>query len=397
MADEKSITLRRGAARRTERGHLWVFANEVESVIGDPQPGDAVKVFSAKRRFLGMALYSKSSMIRGRIFSRIWEQDCDAALIRARLAAALKYREEIGARRHSFRLVHGEADGLPGLVVDVFGDHAVIQINTYAMEIRREEIIGALADLLSPAAIIEKSDVPYRAGEGLPVRRETVYGEPRLPCEIRENGATMLADLAGGQKTGYFLDQAENRALAVPFFKGRRVLDLFCYVGAWSVVACANGAAQALGVDTSDSALGLAAASARLNGIDESKCAFLNRDVFEHVRELAERKEQFDVVVLDPPALAKSRRDAENALAAYRELNLRAMKLLTDDGLLITCSCSHSVSEEDFRDVLILAAKDSRTDFSILHRSWQSPDHPVHLQTPETSYLKVFFLRRRIF
>jgi 23S rRNA (cytosine1962-C5)-methyltransferase len=397
MADEKSILLKRGVARRTERGHLWVFSNEVDSLSGDPQPGDAVKVFSAKRKFLGMALYSKSSMIRARIYSRIWEQDCDAAFIKARIAAALKYRLACGALDHSYRLVHSEADGLPGLIVDVFGDHAVMQIGTYAMEIRRDAVTAALLEILAPKAIIEKSDAPYRAGEGLPERNEIVYGKPRVPCEIRENGAAILADLPGGQKTGYFLDQAKNRALAIPFFRGGRVLDLFCYVGAWSLVAAVNGASETIGVDSSDKALALAEESARINSLEPSKCRFINADVFAHVRQLVDQKEKFDVVILDPPSLAKSKKDVAHALAAYRELNLRAMRLLADDGLLVTCSCSHNVTEEDFRNMLTLAAKDSRTDFSILNRSWQSPDHPVHLQTPETSYLKAFFLKKRAF
>jgi 23S rRNA (cytosine1962-C5)-methyltransferase len=397
MAGEKSILLKRGVARRTERGHLWVFSNEVDSVSGDPQPGDAVKVFSAKRKFLGMALYSKSSMIRGRIYSRAWEQDCDAAFVKARLADALKYRIAAGAFGHSCRLVHSEADGLPGLIVDVFGDHAVMQIGTYAMEIRRDAVIAALIEILAPKAIIEKSDAPYRAGEGLAERNEVVYGEPRVPCEIRENGAVILADLMGGQKTGYFLDQAQNRAFAVPFFRGARVLDLFCYVGAWSLVAAVNGAEETIGVDSSEKALALAAESVKINELDPARHAFLNADVFAHVRQLAEQKEKFDVVILDPPALAKSKKDVDHALSAYRELNLRAMRLLANDGLLVTCSCSHNVTEDDFRNMLILAAKDSHADFSILHRAWQSPDHPVHLQTPETSYLKAFFLKKRAF
>lgn len=397
MENDKSILLKRGAARRTERGHLWVFSNEVEAVAGGPMPGDAVKVFSARRKFLGMALYSKSSMIRARIYSRVWEQDFDAAFIKGRIADALKYRKDCGAFGHSYRLVHGEADGMPGLIVDVFGDQVVMQINTFAIDMRREHVIAALVEILSPAAIIEKSDAPHRAGEGLAERKETAYGNPRTPCEIIENGATVLADLMGGQKTGYYLDQAANRAFAAPFFKDRRVLDLFCYVGAWSLVAGVHGAAETVGVDSSEKALALAAESVKLNKLDPARHTFVNANVFATVRELAEKGEKFDVVVLDPPALAKSKKDAEHALSAYRELNLRAMRLLADDGLLATFSCSHNISEEDFQNMLTLAAKDSRADLSILRRASQSPDHPVHLQTPETGYLKAFFLRKRAF
>jgi 23S rRNA (cytosine1962-C5)-methyltransferase len=270
-------------------------------------------------------------------------------------------------------------------------------MSTYAMEIRRNALISALIEALAPTALIEKSDVPQRETEGLAVRKEIIFGRPRIPCEVEENGVKVLADLVNGQKTGYFLDQVKNRSLAIPYFKGARVLDLFCYSGAWSLVAAAHGATETIGVDTSQKALELAAASARLNNLDETKCKFLDRDVFTYARELVERGEKFDVVVLDPPALAKSKKDRLNALAAYRELNLRAMRLLGDDGILVTCSCSHNVSEEDFLNTLMHAAKDSRTDLLVLHRPLQPPDHPVHLATPETSYLKVFFLKKRVF
>ncbi|MCX7046493.1 MAG: class I SAM-dependent rRNA methyltransferase [Candidatus Sumerlaeota bacterium] len=387
--------MKRRVGRRAERGHLWVFSNEVEAIEGEPQPGDEVKVFSGKRKFLGMGLFSKSSMIRARIYSRLWEQPCDRAFIAGRLQAARAYRETFGPLPHSYRLIHSESDGLPGLIVDVFGDQLVIQISTFAMEARRAALMESLIEVCSPRAIIERSDVPYRTVEGLEETKGCIHGEMRAPCEIEENGAIVLADLLEGQKTGYYLDQVQNRTLAIPFFKDKRVLDLFCYVGGWSLVAAVHGARETLGIDSSQAALELARAAARRNHLPPERCAFEEADVFEFVRKAVAENRQFDVIILDPPALAKSKRDAENALKAYRELNLRAMKLLSEDGLLITCSCSHNVGLDDFRDMLTMAAKDAHSDFSIAIQSGQSWDHPVHLQTPETSYLKVFFLRKR--
>jgi len=291
--------------------------------------------------------------------------------------------------------VHSEADGLPGLIVDVFGDHAVFQISTYAMNLRREYVIAALKEVAAPRVLIERSDGPYRKTEGLEEQKGVIFGEVEQPCRVEENGVAVLADLLNGQKTGYFLDQVRNRALAIPFFQGSRVLDLFCYVGSWSIVAAAHGAAEVLGVDTSQAALDLAARSVELNAIAPRSCRFQNDDVFAFARQLTAEGKKYDVVILDPPALAKSKKDRSNALRAYRELNIRAMRLLADDGLLITCSCSHCVTPADFHEMLTMAAKDTRTDCALLHQSTQSPDHPVHLQTPETSYLKVFFLRKR--
>lgn len=401
MTDErKSINLKRKVGRRAERGHLWVFSNEVETIQGDPKPGDEVAIYGGKGQFLGMGLVSQSSMIRARIYSRTRDERCDAALIRRRIERAIAYRRATLGEAHSYRLIHSEADGLPGLIIDVFGDQAVIQISTCAMDMRREGIVAALCDLLHPGAIIERSDVPYRKVEGLSERKEVIFGEAVNPCLVHENGVRIYADLLEGQKTGYFLDQVRNRTLAIPFFAGKRVLDLFCYIGGWSLVAAAHGAAETLGVDTSQPALDMAIRSAAENNIatgPDAACQFLNADVFTFLRQSVAAKKTWDVIVLDPPALAKSKKDRENAIRAYRELNIRAMQLLAPDGLLITCSCSHSVTTEDFHELLTMAAKDTRTDCALLYQASQSPDHPIHLQTPETGYLKAFFLKRHPF
>jgi 23S rRNA (cytosine1962-C5)-methyltransferase len=396
-AGEKRLHLHAKLARRVERGHLWVFSNEVRAEEGDPEPGDEVAIYDHRHRFAGMGLYSRSSLIRARIYSRRRGQLCDATLIAGRLRQALEYRRAFGLPAHSYRLLNSEADGLPGAVVDVYGDHAVIQITTAGMERRRADLIEAVRTLLSPACVIERSDAPIRALEGLTETKGVLLGEPRIPCRVEENGVVVLADLLEGQKTGYYLDQVRNRALARPLLAGRRVLDLFCYVGAWSYLAAAAGAASALGIDSSARALELAASALALNPGAQGRVAFEKADVFARLRELAAAGERFDAVILDPPPLAKSKRDVENARRGYRELNLRAMQLLGPGGLLVTCCCSHAVGEEDFAQAVAMAAKDARADFSVLERPAQPVDHPVHLLTPETAYLKTLFLVKRDF
>jgi 23S rRNA (cytosine1962-C5)-methyltransferase len=394
---EKALLLHAKLARRVERGHLWVFSNEVRAEQGDPEPGDEVAVYDHRRRIVGMALYSRSSLIRGRIYSRRRGQPCDAALIGERLRQALAYRRALGALPHSYRLLNSEADGLPGAVVDVFGDHVVIQISTAGIDRRRADLLAAVRELLSPACVIERGDSPFAALEGLSGEKRVAFGEPTTPTRIEENGVVVLADLMEGQKTGYYLDQVRNRALARPLLAGRRVLDLFCYVGAWSLMAGEAGASSVLGVDSSARALELAEAARELNPGARDRVAFQKADVFARLRELAGGGERFDAVILDPPPLARSKRDVRDALRGYRELNLRAMQILNPGGLLVTCCCSHAVGEEEFAQVVSMAAKDARADCTVLHRPTQPPDHPIHLQTPETAYLKTLILVRREF
>jgi len=395
VAQRKKIILKSKIARRVERGHLWVFSNEVESIEGEPHPGDEVEIFSAKNKFIGMGLFSKSSLITARIYSRKRNLICDEDFISTRIRDALLYRKSLNLTSHSYRLIYSESDGLPGVIIDVFGEYVVFQITTYAMELRRDVLISALKKIISPEAIIERSDVPYRELEGLAKRNCVVSGDPANPCMVFDNNCKIYTDLINGQKTGYYLDQIKNRNLAIPFFKDKNILDLFCYVGSWSIVAGTNNAKSVIGVDSSEKALELARKSAIENNVD-SKCTFIKSDVFSLLREFVNQKQKFDVIVIDPPALAKSKKDKKNALNAYRELNLRAMQILVDGGVLITCSCSHHISAQDFLDVLTMSAKDASADFIILHQSTQSPDHPIHLQTPETSYLKAFFLKKRM-
>lgn len=408
----KTLTLLPKIGRRAERGHAWVFANEVAELIGNPQPGEEVVVRSAKGLFLGMALFSLSSLIRARIYSRVLDQPCDEAFLRERLGAAQAYRRRLygGALPPSYRLIHGEGDGLPGLVVDVFGvagqaPTVVIQLTTAGMEQRRDVLLSALRELLQPVAIVERSDVAVRELEGLAPRKEVAWGDLQTPWALEENGTRMLADLLNGQKTGYFLDQAGNRAWARQHMKGARVLDMFCYVGAWSMTAAGAGARKALGIDSSGPALALARQAAAALPAEVARPEFVEADAFTWLHQAADaavsEHDLYDVVIVDPPALAKSKKDAVKAFEAYRELNFRAMQLLAPDGLLIACSCSHHIAKADFRELLTLAARDAArvrlrgSEFTLEYEADQAPDHPIPLATPEAAYLKCCGIRRR--
>jgi 23S rRNA (cytosine1962-C5)-methyltransferase len=346
-------------------------------------------------RVMGMALLSPSSLIRGRIYSRRAGELCDEGYLVRALEAALSRRRRYlsDPLPHSYRLVHSDADGVPGLTVDVFGDHVVMQITTAAMELRREGIIDAIKAVLAPRVLIEKSESPVRTLENLSPRNEVVFGTPDSPLRIEENGIVALADLVGGQKTGYYLDQVENRRRARRWFAGARVLDAFCYVGAWSLVAADAGAVSVMAVDSSKPALDMLQAARELNpAAQECAMELVKADAFEHLRALASQGAQFDAIVLDPPPLARSAKDKENALRAYRDLNRQGFKLLAPGGVLITSCCSHAVSAVDFADAVARGAREAGADPILLDAPPQPADHPVHLHTPETGYIKTLVM-----
>ncbi len=360
-----------------------------------PPPGSEVCVMDHRGRVMGMALLSPSSLIRARIYSRRAGEVCDAGYLARALQNALSRRRRYlcDPLPHSYRLAHSDADGLPGLTVDVFGDHAVLQITTAAMDLRREALIEAIKSVLAPRVLIEKSDSPVRNLENLSPRHSVIFGTPDVPARIEENGIVALADLVGGQKTGYYLDQVENRRRARRWFAGARVLDAFCYVGAWSLVAADAGAVSVMAVDSSQPALDMLQASRGLNPAAE-KCAMelVRADAFEHLRALVTRGARFDAIVLDPPPLARSAKDKENALRAYRDLNRQGFKLLASGGVLITSCCSHAVSAGDFADAVARGAREAGADPILLDAPPQPADHPVHLHTPETGYIKTLVM-----
>jgi 23S rRNA (cytosine1962-C5)-methyltransferase len=386
-----SCRLKRGIARRAERGHLWVFSNEIEAFEGEPRDGEELIVRSAKGQLLGIGLYSRAALIAVRIYSRAIVP-FDAALLRRRLTAALEYRRrECNAQPHplqAYRLCFGEGDLLPGLIVDCYGDHVVFQLLTAGLERRRDLVLDILDELLHPACLYERSDSPLRAHEGLDSHAGLVRGTPRSDMTVSLNDLAFEVDIAGGQKTGLFLDQVDNWRHLGRHAAGRSVLDMFCYQGGWSLSAARGGAEACLGVDASAGALEIARRNAARNQL-QNQCRFEQADAFEILRRFDAEKKRFDLVVLDPPAFAKNRKQVADALRGYRELNLRALRLLEPGGILYTCSCSYHITPDIFDEMLILAARDAQRTVRMLPGTGQAADHPILLATAETHYLKV--------
>jgi len=387
------LILRRHEDRRLRGGHCWVFANEVDvaaTPLSGIAPGAAVRVLDHARRFIGHALCNPHALICARILSRDEAATVGPALFAARLASALALRQRYVGGEH-YRLVFGESDGLPGLVVDRFGDVLVGQITTAAMEMRRAELEAALRALLSPRALVWKNDGGARDLEALPHELVCEDGTPPEHIEVIEAGQRFVAPLAAGQKTGWFYDQTANRRLLRQFLPaGARVLDVCSYAGGWAVSALAGGASSALCVDASGSALDAARANARLNGHEiETR----HGDAFDTLLALHAEGRRFDVLVVDPPAFVKRRKDLPKGEAAYRKLNQLALKLAADDALLVSCSCSWHLAAERLPELLQSAAQSAGVELTIIAQGGQSPDHPVHPAMPETRYLKALFAR----
>lgn len=386
------LILRRHEDKRLRGGHAWIFANEVDAAatpLSGIEPGAAVRVLDHHRRFLGHGLANPHALICARLYSRDEHVAIDAALFTARVRQALRLRERFCGGAH-YRLVYGESDGLPGLVVDRFGDVLVGQIATLAMEQRRGLIEQALQAVVAPRLIVWKNEGGARDLEGLP-HEIVCNGEPPSVVEVLEAGLRFHAPLATGQKTGWFFDQTANRALLRTFLpRGARVLDVCSYVGAWGVSALAGGAATALCVDSSAPALEMAAANAARNGFE---LATRRGDAFEVLAGLEAEGQRFDVLVVDPPAFVKRRKDLPKGEAAYRKLNQLALKLAADEALLVSCSCSWHLPAERLPELLQSAAQSTGVQLALVAQGGQSPDHPVHPAMPETRYLKALFAR----
>ena len=389
----RELRLKRGEERRLTSGHLWVFSNEVDSgatPLAAFAPGDLAQIRSQRGQFLGHAYVNPHALICARILSRDPALPIGRALIDARLRAALALRERL-YRDPYYRLVFGESDGLPGLVLDRYGDLLVGQIATAGMEALQETVAEAVRELLSPAALYWKNDSAARQLEQLPQLAKGAFGE--IPPEITavEAGLRFAAPLAHGQKTGWFYDQTHNRARLVRYLWPRaRVLDVCSYAGAWGVTALKAGAAAASCVDSSETALDFARRNAQANGV---ALETIRSDAFEAMKALHERGERFDVVVLDPPAFIKRKKDIPQGQAAYRKLNQLALSLIEGEGLLVSCSCSYHLAPEDLVAAIQTAARHTGRFVQILESGGQSPDHPVHPAIPETRYLKAFFCR----
>jgi 23S rRNA (cytosine1962-C5)-methyltransferase len=395
---EPSLLLAPGRERSVERRHPWVFAGAVGRVEGAPEPGDTVAVRRRDGRFLAWAAYSPASQIVARVWT--WDEDelVDDGFFASRVARAAAARADLAERTDAVRVVFAESDGLPGVVADRYDSHVVVQLSSAGADRWRPAIAAALADLPDVTGVFERSDVDVRAREGLASRTGPLVGEvPPARVTIAERppaegpGWTFVGDLVGGHKTGFYLDQRENRRLVSELAAGRRTLDLFCYTGGFSVAAGAGGAGPITAVDSSGPALTLAATNMERNGIRGVE--LVEADVFTYLRQLRDRAASFDLIVADPPKLARSTSQLKRATRAYKDLNLLALKLLAPGGLLVTCSCSGLVTEDLFQKVLFGAALDARRDAQIVDRLTQATDHPVLLSFPEAAYLKGLVLR----
>jgi 23S rRNA (cytosine1962-C5)-methyltransferase len=391
IAAHPILRLKKNQDRRVRAGHPWVFSNEIDATEGEPVNGSIVDVVDARGAYLGRGYVNRHSLISVRILTR-GRDDIDAAFFHKRIERALAYRAETFPGARAYRLVASEGDFLPGLTVDRYDDVLVVQTTTLGMEQRLDWIRDALVEILEPRAIVLKNDVSLRKLEGLPLSTSVIHGELVPPVTIEVDGATYEVDPLAGQKTGFFFDQRMNRRLLEGRVTGARVLDLFSYSGAWGIEALRQGAASVRFVDSSADAIDLARRNAERNGVADA-AEFVMEDMFAALPRMVEAKDRFGAVVLDPPALVKSRAKLGEGLKGYRELNRRAMTLLPEGGWLFTCSCSYHVSPEDFLKMLGEASRDARRPFRFLQWGAQSPDHPVLLAAPETSYLKCAVLR----
>ncbi|GAW29983.1 class I SAM-dependent rRNA methyltransferase [Carboxydocella sp. ULO1] len=385
-----TLTLAPGRQKRLSTGHPWVYATEIASVDPRIEPGSIVDVVDFRGRFIGRGYYNPRSQIAVRLLTRK-DETIDREFFRQKLLYCLKHRQKVMPEATSYRLVFGEADFLPGLIIDKFEDYLVMQVLTLGMEKQKQLLTELLVELLQPRAIYERNDVNVRELEGLAQVKGVLYGEFQPEVIIKENGLSFLVDMENGQKTGYFLDQKENRAAIAPYVKDRTVLDCFCHTGSFTVHAAHYGARSVLALDISEHAIATARRNASLNGLENS-CSFQVGNAFDVLREMDREKRRFDVIILDPPAFTKSKQTLEGAVRGYKEINLRAMKLLPPSGILITCSCSYHMQEDLFLEVIESAALDVGRQVRLLELRRQSKDHPILLAAKETYYLKFLIL-----
>jgi 23S rRNA (cytosine1962-C5)-methyltransferase len=387
-----SLILKSGKEKSLWRHHPWIFAGGVERVEGRARPGDTLTVLSAEGQALGRAAFSPESSIRARVWTFDAAETVDDAFFKRRVSEALARRAALPELRglDGMRLVHGEADGLPGVIADRYGDTVVLQLGSAGADKWRRAIVAALAQATGCARIFERSDMDVRALEDLPPATGPLLGEaPDGPLTITENGVSYRVDVVQGHKTGFYLDQRENRRYLGELSAGRDVLNCFCYTGGFSLQALKGGANSVLSIDSSGEALDLAKQNAALNGWgDEGRAEWREADVFSALRSLREAGRRFDLVVLDPPKFAPTAGHAEKAARAYKDIALNGMKLLRPGGLLFTYSCSGGIPMDLFRKITTGAAWDAGVELRLLRQLSAGPDHPVSLNFPEGEYLK---------
>lgn len=388
------LVLNAQADRRLKLGHLWIYSNEVDtarSPLKQFEMGQQALVTTNSGKPLGIALMNPTSLICGRIINRDESHPLNKSLLVHRFKQALALRELTFSEPY-YRLVYGDSDLLPGLVVDRFGDYLVVQIAGAGMELVKNDIIDALVQVLKPEGILLSNDHSARALENLPEYTEVVYGSVPEAVELIENGTRFMAPIHGGQKTGWFYDHRVNRAQLQQYVKGKRVLDVFSYIGGWGVQAAKAGASEVICVDASESALDGVERNAALNGVEDIVSTIQGKaiDVLKH---LIAENERFDIVVLDPPAFIKKRKDQKAGEAAYRHINELGMRLLGRDGLLVSASCSMHLGKDTLVEIVRASGRHLDRHVQIIGQGGQGPDHPVHPAIPETDYLKAVFAR----
>jgi 23S rRNA (cytosine1962-C5)-methyltransferase len=382
-----SVLITPRGEQRLRTGHPWIYRADVADV--DASGGDIVEVIGPRRRMLGYALFSDRSQIPIRMLVR-GDAPFDASMLRARLERAIRFRDSLELEATAYRVVHGEADLLPSLVVDRYGPYLVLQALSQGMDRLMSSMTGWLTELLSPAGILARNDPKVRALEGLEQTVEVLVGSVPETVVVNEGPVEYEVDLRKGQKTGLFLDQRENRAAAARYARGR-LLDCFSYHGGFAL-RLAGRCSSAEAIDISADAVARIRSNATRNHV--SNLTAREANVFDELRRLEKAGERYDTIVLDPPAFAKNKASVPNAIAGYKEINLRAMRLLSPGGYLVSCSCSYNVNEDLFADVLHEASVDSHTPVTIVEKRMQGRDHPVLVGAPETHYLKCFILRR---
>ncbi|HET6946758.1 MAG TPA: class I SAM-dependent rRNA methyltransferase [bacterium] len=388
-----NIFLKPGREARVASGHLWVYAGEIARVDGAVQDGGIVDVRTTRGKWLGRGFFTRQSALSVRLLTHRPEE-INEAFFRRRLQNAWVYRQRMLVATDACRVVYGEGDLLPGLIVDRYADVLVLQTLALGMDVRKEMLLGILTDLLQPEAVYERNDPSVRTLEGLPRRSGWLAGERDPLVEIRDGPARFLVDVAAGQKTGFFLDQRDNRMAAAALVKDLDVLDAFCYTGGFSILAALGGAKTVTAVDSSPEALALARRNAERNGV-AGRCRFVEANVFDELRRLADSSARFDAVILDPPPFARTKDALERALGGYKEINLRALKVLRSGGWLITCSCSSHVGETLLQQVVAAAAVDAKREVRLVETRGHARDHPVHPAMPETRYLSCLILEVR--
>ena len=386
------ITLKKNEDRRIKAGHPWVFSNEIASIKGERESGAAAELFDAGGGLIGCGYYNPHSLISVRLLSRQREDIDTPAFYEQRLRAALAHRRALYPSLATFRAVYGESDFLPGLVVDKYGDYLSVQFLSAGIDRRRDMLLEALQRVFEPRGIIARNDVSVRVLDGLEEKVEILQGEIPDLVEMEENGLRFLVDLRSGQKTGGFLDQKQNHLLLKDICAGQNVLDCFCYSGSWALHAGLFGAASVLGIDISARAVDQAARNAGLNGLGD-RVVFEECDAFDRLRSLKHEGRRFGVIVMDPPAFVKSRKNIAEATKGYITVNRRALELLEPGGYLVTCSCSFHMGREAFREVLVSAARQAHREVRLVATHSQAPDHPVLLSFPESEYLKCIVLQ----